>query len=189
MVERKSSQNILPSTQLKKKKSISSSNSVLSALPENDNNVNLPHLSSKEGSTTSITISNEPSDHENDNNSVDKTKDEDNNVPEKVSDDPPKPKLTFPRLMSNVDISQTEAIYNPGPDTFSLKQTRVPEPDITPETKDEIYEKMDDTVKTACNNDKSQFFKLYDILYQIFEYLYPTLNEMRGKYKKNIIFL
>jgi len=193
IMERKSSQNVLSSSQPKSRKSISSSrksslcvnsrrNSVLSTLMENGSDVNLPPLCSRDESSISLNTSNEQSEHENDDNSIDKNKDE--NIPEKASDDP-KPQLSFPRLMSNVDISLAEAIYNPSPDTFSLKQTSVPEPDITPEIKDEIYEKMDDTVKTACNNDKAQFFKLYDILYQIFEYLYPTLNEMREHIMEN----
>jgi len=104
---------------------------------------------------------------------------------ESNQDDLEKPKtiLKFPRLMTNLDISQTEPIYSPDYNAQNQKNLNIDENIISTEDKDDdIYEKMDNNVKTACNNDKEQFFKLYDILNKIFEYLYPTLNEMRSIY-------
>ncbi|OUM70222.1 hypothetical protein PIROE2DRAFT_56907 [Piromyces sp. E2] len=104
------------------------------------------------------------------------------NIKDQDNQNKPRSILTFPRLMTNLDISQTEPIHNPdyivnNQNSLNIDKTIISSENID----DEIYEKMDDNVKAACNNDKEQFLKLYDILYKIFIYLYPTLSEMRNQ--------
>ncbi|ORX38801.1 hypothetical protein BCR36DRAFT_18967 [Piromyces finnis] len=91
----------------------------------------------------------------------------------------PKIILSFPRLMTNIDISQTGPIYNPDLTVHNIKYSSMSKVNKIKENIDCIYTNMDDNIKKACNNDKEQFFKLYNILYQIFEHLYPTLYEIR----------
>jgi len=180
----KEKEKILPNEKkvdVKKRKSIIASDLIpinekenLNSNQENKNNISLPPLIN---SNDVIKTNNIMSNCNNKNNSFEKITDN-NTTHNKVI-----PTLSFPRLMSNFDISQTEAIYYPDPDVSSCSD--IFNFNIDTKNQDEIFEKMDDTVKLACNNDKEQFSKLYNVLYQIFEYLYPTLNEMRNQMKDN----
>ncbi|ORX88021.1 hypothetical protein BCR32DRAFT_77825 [Anaeromyces robustus] len=119
----------------------------------------------------------------NTNNNNNKDDDDDEYDSKRNNDIQKKPKLIFPRLISKRDISLNEAINNP--DFLTANHIKKIKNIINSNNRDELFEKMDDTVKSLFKDNKDKFFDLYNILYQIFEYLYPILNEIRNNLNDN----
>ncbi|ORX52273.1 hypothetical protein BCR32DRAFT_273581 [Anaeromyces robustus] len=105
------------------------------------------------------------------NNNIDKSNNTFNNINNNINKE------------EKIDISLNEAINNP--DFLTANHIKKIKNIINSNNRDELFEKMDDTVKSLFKDNKDKFFDLYNILYQIFEYLYPILNEIRNNLNDN----